>query len=85
MAERVVRRIKRRVPKTYLPRKRGNVEHIARAEMIDFLGVRGSAGASRVFPVGYNRRPTESGLSFQLRGRRLISKVTATLLMAGNS
>ena len=76
MAERVVHRIKRRVPKKYLPREdRGNVEHIARAEMIDFS--KGSwlvLAQAAYFLSDITADLRRRGYLFNYRGRRSISE-----------
>ena len=76
MAERVVRRIKRRVPKTYLPRTdRGNVEHIARAEMIDFSEGSWLVLAQAAYFLSDITADLRSrGYLFNYRGRRSISE-----------
>ena len=76
MAERVVHRIKRRVPKKYLPREdKGNVEHIARAEMIDFS--KGSwlvLAQAAYFLSDITADLRSRGYLFNYRGRRSISE-----------
>ena len=76
MAERVVRRIKRRVPKTYLPRTdKGNVEHIARAEMIDFSEGSWLVLAQAAYFLSDITADLRSrGYLFNYRGRRSISE-----------
>ena len=76
MAERVVHRIKRRVPKKYLPREYiGNVEHIARAEMIDFSEGSWLVLAQAAYFLSNITADLRSrGYLFNYRGRRSISE-----------
>ena len=76
MAERVVHRIKRRVPKKYLPREYiGNVEHIARAEMIDFSEGSWLVLAQAAYFLSDITADLRSrGYLFNYRGRRSISE-----------
>jgi DNA helicase-2/ATP-dependent DNA helicase PcrA len=76
LAERVVRRIKRRVTKKYLPRTdRGNVEHIARAEMIDFSEGSWLVLAQAAYFLSDITADLRSrGYLFNYRGRRSISE-----------
>ena len=76
LAERVVRRIKRRVTKKYLPREdRGNVEHIARAEMVDFSEGSWLVLAQAAYFLSDITADLRSrGYLFNYRGRRSISE-----------
>jgi superfamily I DNA/RNA helicase len=76
LAERVVRRIKRRVTKKYLPRTdRGNVEHIARAEMVDFSEGSWLVLAQAAYFLSDITADLRSrGYLFNYRGRRSISE-----------